>query len=339
MFWYSVSGYLRRMRIPLMILIAISPSLADLKAQDRARYDALVREAESLYEQQDHPASAARYTEAFAALGWKGTQNDRYNAACSHALSSSPDSAFAHLYRIAESMDYANVGHLTTDMDVFSLHGDGRWERLVQLVKANKDRLEANYDHDLKAVLDSIFEEDQGLRRSVAATQEQYGNDSPEMSALWERILEKDRSNQAVVSRILDERGWVGADVVGGMGSQAIFLVVQHAELELQLKYLPLMREAAAQGQLRAASLALLEDRIALRQGQRQRYGSQIGHDPELGYFVSPLEDPDRVDERRAEVGLTPLRGYVERWGIIWDVDAYKAGLPALEEHLRQKGE
>lgn len=307
--------------------------------QDMERYKELVGEAWALYEQEQYPASAATYSAAFEALGGKGTSNDRYNAACSYALAGVPDSAFHHLFRIAEMMDYANVQHLTTDEDLRGLHGDERWQRLVTTVQANKDRIEANYDLPLNALLDSIYEEDQALRRSVAPMQEQYGHDSPEMSALWERILEKDHSNQAVVSRILDERGWLGADVVGGKGNQTLFLVIQHAALDMQLKYLPLMREAASDGRLRASNLALLEDRIALRQGKRQRYGSQIGYDPELGNFLSPLEDPDRVDEWRAEVGLGPIADYVARWGITWDVEAYKTALPALEERIGEQGE
>lgn len=326
------------MRIWLFPMCAMALSTA-VHCQDMERYRMLVAEASTYYEQEQYAASAAKYSAAFEALDQKGNSNDRYNAACSYALAGVPDSAFHHLFRITEQMDYANVQHLTSDKDLISLHSDARWQRLVAAVQTNKDRIEALYDQPLKALLDSIFEEDQGLRRTHATVQEQYGNDSPEMAELWERILKKDSSNQAVVSRILDERGWLGADVVGGMGNQAMFLVVQHADLDLQLKYLPMMREAASLGKLRAASLAMLEDRIALRQGQRQRYGSQIGHDPVLGNYVSPLEDPDRVDELRAEVGLGPLREYVERWGLTWDAAAYKAALPELEEHLRQQSE
>jgi hypothetical protein len=45
-----------------------------------------------------------------------------------------------------------------------------------------------------------------------------------------------------------------------------------------------------------------------------------------------PLADPDNVDKRRAEVGLTPLAEYVKHWGIKWDVDDYKKQLPAIEK-------
>jgi hypothetical protein len=94
-----------------------------------------------------------------------------------------------------------------------------------------------------------------------------------------------------------------------------------------------MMREAVKNGKAAGSSLALLEDRVALGQGKRQIYGSQISRDPETQeYYISPLEDPDNVDKRRAEVGLGPLSEYVIHWQIKWDVEKYKKDLPKLEE-------
>jgi len=98
------------------------------------------------------------------------------------------------------------------------------------------------------------------------------------------------------------------------------------------------MREAVKNGKAQGSSLALLEDRVALGQGKRQIYGSQIGRDPETQiYFISPLEDPDNVDKRRAEVGLQSLADYASRWQITWDVEQYKKDLPQLEEKVKRK--
>jgi hypothetical protein len=84
--------------------------------------------------------------------------------------------------------------------------------------------------------------------------------------------------------------------------------------------------------------LALLEDRINLGNGKRQIYGSQIGTNPETKLnYVLPLEDPDNVDKRRAEVGLEPLADYVIYWKIIWNVKQYKKDLPILEAKEKQK--
>ncbi len=88
------------------------------------------------------------------------------------------------------------------------------------------------------------------------------------------------------------------------------------------------MREAVQQKKANASSLALLEDRVALGEGRKQVYGSQIGFDEPTGkMYVLPLEDPDHVDKRRATMGLGPLADYVKRWNITWDVEAYKKWL------------
>jgi hypothetical protein len=108
--------------------------------------------------------------------------------------------------------------------------------------------------------------------------------------------------------------------------------VIQHAGIKIQEKYLPMMRDAVIKGNARAGSLALLEDRVALRRGGKQIYGSQITRDDKTGkYYVMPLEDPDNVDKRRQQVGLGPLKDYVSEWGIIWNVGDYKRFLLEIE--------
>ncbi len=111
-----------------------------------------------------------------------------------------------------------------------------------------------------------------------------------------------------------------------------LFLVIQHSPLEIQQKYLPMMRDAVKKNNARSSSLALLEDRIALRTGKRQIYGSQIGRDQETGeFYVSPIEDPENVDKRRAEVGLGTIQDYISNWNITWDVEKHKEMTKKLE--------
>jgi len=81
------------------------------------------------------------------------------------------------------------------------------------------------------------------------------------------------------------------------------------------------MREAVKNGNARASSLALLEDRVSLRKGGKQIYGSQVSQDQETGeHYVLPLEDPENVNIRRAEVGLGPIADYISNWQMTWDV-------------------
>lgn len=304
--------------------------------QDMTKYEALVHQADSLYHAKDFLASAQHYSSAFASLGGAGMMDDLYSAARSWALAGVPDSAFNRLTRLANMSDFQSLEMVTYDADLVSLHSDPRWAHVVAEVKANKDVAEANFDRPLMHTLDSIMDQDQQYRRQTDEVEKQYGRDSEEMKALWHAMALADSSDLVLVSKILDERGWLGADIIGQMGNATLFLVIQHADQATQEHYLPMMRAAVAKGNAEPADLALLEDRVALGEGKRQIYGSQIGRDPDTGeFYVSPLEDPDHVDERRAAVGLGPLADYAGIWGIIWDVKAYKADLPALEARER----
>jgi hypothetical protein len=193
--------------------------------------------------------------------------------------------------------------------------------------------VEAGYNKLLAAQLDSIFNEDQQYRVQSDEIEKKFGWDSKESKNLWKIINKKDSSNLVIVTSILDTYGWLGPDVVGGKGNQTLFLVIQHSNRATQEKYLPMIREAVKNGKAQGTSLALLEDRVALAQGKKQIYGSQVAQDPVThAYYVRPLEDPDNVDKRRAEVGLGPMADYVSRWEIKWGVEQYKRELMKLEK-------
>ena len=65
-------------------------------------------------------------------------------------------------------------------------------------------------------------------------------------------------------------------------------------------------------GQASRAHLAYLEDRVRVNAEQPQLYGTQFTvTDGELG--PSPIEDRERLDERRAEAGLEPFADYEAR--------------------------
>ncbi|MFN8887511.1 MAG: hypothetical protein ACK5WF_08625, partial [Cyclobacteriaceae bacterium] len=118
--------------------------LAHLTNGQSAQYSALVRVADSLYNAKDFKRSANTYSQAFKSNGWKGFATDRYNAACSWALASVPDSAFFQLYRIATKADYKNYNDVISDADLNSLHNDKRWKPLLEIIQRNKDKAEAN---------------------------------------------------------------------------------------------------------------------------------------------------------------------------------------------------
>lgn len=186
----------------------------------------------------------------------------------------------------------------------------------------------------VRAELLAILESDQKPRQELEELRRTHPGQSVEMRELSRKMREADVTNLPKLEAILAQHGWLGPDEVGSTASGAFFLVIQHSDLPTQQKYLPVMREAVKAGKARGASLALLEDRIELRLGRPQIYGSQLRSDGGGPYYLQAIIDPDRVDERRAAVGLGPLAEYLKNWDLTWDVAAYKAKLPELMAKL-----
>jgi hypothetical protein len=292
-------------------------------------YKSLSSQAINAYDRKDYSKAVDFFKEAFKIE--HNSKGDIYDAACSAALSGQKELAFEWL-ELSIKNGWTNINHMKSDKDLFSLHDDARWTVIVDGLQKVVDKLEANFDKALQKELLDIYKDDQDIRHVYIDATKKYGFESKQADSLGRLMAEKDASNLTKIRNILDSRGWVGPEVVGSQANQALFLVIQHSDLEIQQKYLPMMREAVKNKKANGNSLALLEDRIALGEGRNQKYGSQIGTDKVTGkYYVLPLENPDDVDVRRAEVGLGPIAEYVSRWNIVWDVELYKKELPMLE--------
>lgn len=185
--------------------------------------------------------------------------------------------------------------------------------------------------------LDSIGRLDQVYRGQINDIRNHFAGDSLKLKDTlgkhFELINKVDSLNLITVSAIIDQYGWLSIDEIGEAANSALFMVIQHADLKTQEKYLPIMRIAAKNKKLKASSLALLEDRIAMFQGRKQIYGSQVAWNMQTNkYTIMPMIDPDHVDTRRADIGLGSYTTYLIDMGIVWDVEKYKKDLPQIEE-------
>lgn len=135
-------------------------------------------------------------------------------------------------------------------------------------------------------------------------------------TAMVRRVREIDRENTERLKRIVAEHGWPSARMVGEEGVHAAFLVVQHTgDAEFQERMLPAVERSYREGVLEGQAYALLLDRVRVRQGRPQVYGTQMKpvtqwEDGEPVPY--PIRDVGSVDERRAKVGLPPLSEYVQ---------------------------
>lgn len=178
----------------------------------------------------------------------------------------------------------------------------------------------------LISLLDTVYQNDQRYRQDYQIFIDKYDEDSNETKNIADLIKKNDEENLKIIKKIIDDYGWLGSDIIGFKGNQTLFLVIQHADIKTQIKYFPIMKKAAEIGDARKCDLALLEDRIALRQEKKQIYGTQLLYDEKKQeYYVAPLINPLEVDKRRKEVGLNSIDEYISNWGLTWDYEEGKS--------------
>jgi hypothetical protein len=282
-------------------------------------YEYWVSKAVALFSEGDAKAAAEAYSTAFATLGWRGKPDDRYAAARAWAQAGVPDSAFFQLTRMVDRQQFRDEARLREEPDFALLHSDFRWTRLLTKIRQSVTRETEMRNSPLVLELEEIHRLDQWYRVKRDSVLSVYAKNSEAYKKYMRDWIIQDSLNCARICGLLDQYGWLGPNEVGDYANKAFFLVIQHAELPIQEKYFPLMQQAVKMGKASAADLAYLEDRILMRQGKPQRYGSQIQSDPKTGAWVLyPVEDPEQLDARRASVGLGPISKYLEMTGAVW---------------------
>ncbi|TDO78252.1 hypothetical protein EV143_103505 [Flavobacterium chryseum] len=311
----------------LIAFFLITLNVGLMQAQNYKDY---VAKANSYYTNKDYKSAVEHYEKAFK-IEHKSS-SDLYNAACAAALNNEDKKAFKWL-DLAIDNGYENIAHIKIDSDLKSLHDKKEWKLTIDKLQKRMDILSANYDKPLQKELLDIYTEDQGIRGQFMKIYRDPNSDKKKIDSIGKLMAKKDSINLIKVIKILDEKGWVGKDIVGAQANQTLFLVIQHSDLKYQQKYLPMMREAVKKGNANPGNLAYLEDRVALREGRRQIYGSQSSRNKTTNkLYISPMIDPDNVDKRRAEVGLGTMAEYAAKMNIEWNLEVYKKELPEIEK-------
>lgn len=129
---------------------------------------------------------------------------------------------------------------------------------------------------------------------------------------LYPRNDSKYKSKQCKVLGLIEFCGIDKLYVENDTLQSAYFLAVQHGSRKVREKYFNILKPY-----LHSGDAAMMEDRILLENGYRQKYGTQVYYNEVKNrYDLRPIADFNTVDERRKAVGLPPLKDYVKDWNI-----------------------
>lgn len=171
---------------------------------------------------------------------------------------------------------------------------------------------------DYKQIRDSleyIHRTDQQYRKildSLVRIEKREWND-PAIQAIIPAAAKLDSVNLGYITRLLDTHGWPGQQQVGKLANEAVFLVIQHAERDVLVKYFPLLAASYELGGTPAKYYAMMLDRLMTDEQKPQVFGTQIDMKLQDGkYQPFPIADRAGVDKRRAKLGLPTINSWIK---------------------------
>ncbi len=135
-----------------------------------------------------------------------------------------------------------------------------------------------------------------------------------QVSGMTKEMIQKlpatDARLTAELQQIVQKSGWPTIALVGIDASNAAMLVLTHtADHEWQRELLPQLQSLADADKIDGSGLALVVDKELVAEGKFQRYGSQFKFiNGAMAMFA--VEDPGKLDERRAKALLPPMDVY-----------------------------
>lgn len=162
-------------------------------------------------------------------------------------------------------------------------------------------------NNEIKNKIIAITKLDQNLRKDIFRNGHKPTKD--EMSQL--KKIDIDSTN--FMKEIINEYGLPTIQKVGKLASFNAWLLVQHSsDIKFQKHYLKLLKNAK-KNEVKAEHAAYLEDRILMKEGRPQIYGTQVIFDKKTREAKPyKLVDKNNIDQMRFSVGLETLDEYLK---------------------------
>ena len=213
------------------------------------------------------------------------------------------------------------------DPDFYSLIDDPRWKDIedMQIGKYEAKNGDIKNESFARELFRMIIK-DQGFMYAGNIERKKYMQNGGYFStpaifpvlAMEEKNL---KENERRLLELLDKNGWPTASLVTEYAAAGAALVINHSTHEIRKKYFPMLEEAFKKGEAQPLRYAKMRDRLLVEEGKKQLFGTQLKFE-ENTRVPQPIEDPQNVDKRRAEIGLDPLHVYLkERFDIDWNVE------------------
>ena len=176
----------------------------------------------------------------------------------------------------------------------------------------------SDLNKELQQELGEMRIKDQAVREEL--TKIGFNAKPDVLKAYVEKQNKVDDENTERALEIFEEFGWPTPELVGKQGVKDFLLIIQHADFETQKLMLPEVKSAYEKGLVSGQNMALLTDRVLVKSGLAQRYGTQVSIEDKT-IKVDPIEDKNNLDQIRTSIGLEPMEQYLKRLKSLYNIE------------------
>lgn len=160
---------------------------------------------------------------------------------------------------------------------------------------------------NVNTILEKAYDDDQNSRDSIIALQKRNDINTAEYRNLLIEMNKQDSINQLIVFPILDKYDWLGQPKVSEKACSSYFYIIQHAQIDKQLKYYQQVMKAYRAKYISSSEYAMFVDRVNVKQNKFQKYATQTEIDQLGNMTLYPVIDINRLDYRRSKIGIEPI--------------------------------
>jgi hypothetical protein len=158
---------------------------------------------------------------------------------------------------------------------------------------------------ELQKRLLQMLEEDETFRRTMVKTPDNEKEIQPFQEAF-------DKKLTAELKDIVQKYGWPTIRLVGYEASHAAMRILNHSQdRDFQKELVPQLQKMVEQDEIAGFELGLIIDKLLRAEGKPQLFGSQFRVEDDF-IIMEPVQDPERLDERRARYLLPPIMEYIK---------------------------
>jgi len=283
-------------------------------------YDEYIFQANELYQSKKFGESSKVWDKAFNIH--KGYASDYYNSACTKALAGESEKSFDHLRKAIRS-GWNDIEWMKKDSDFASIKSTADWQALINQIPELQREYLASLNVEMKNRLEKLRMQDQTIRLLLPDAEKRFGVESEAYQWFRNELMPENDSVVLVdIIKIIDQHGWLGINEVGVLANQTLWLIIQHAPLETQEKYLSYLEKSVAIGESKARYFAFLQDRILMRKSKKQIYGTQsLWNKEKKKNVIWAIADVQNVNKLRKKVGLETIEAYAANSGFLFEPD------------------